>query len=80
MSIIPLSNNYQSHEAVIAEANRIFEQAKTILATIPESDVTYSTLIDAFIPSQFKVGNRRNYYSSNVYPKHQIPIWRAIFW
>ena len=52
-----LSNNYQSHEAVIAEANRIFEQAKTILATIPESDVTYSTLIDAFIPSQFKVGN-----------------------
>ena len=52
-----LSNNYQSHEAVIAEANRIFEQAKAILATIPESDVTYSTLIDAFIPSQFKVGN-----------------------
>ena len=52
-----LNNNYQSHDAVIAEANRIFEQAKTILATIPESDVTYSTLIDAFIPSQFKVGN-----------------------
>ena len=52
-----LSNNYQSHEAIITEANRIFEEAKAILATIPEGDTTYSGLIDAFIPSQFKEGN-----------------------
>ena len=52
-----LSSNYQSHEAIITEANRIFEQAKAILATIPENDTTYSALIDTFIPSQFKEGN-----------------------
>jgi hypothetical protein len=52
-----LSNNYQSHEAIITEANRLFEEAKAILATIPENDTTYSALIDTFIPSQFKVGN-----------------------
>lgn len=51
-----LSNNYQSHEAIITEANRLFEEAKTILATIPETDATYSGLIDAFIPTQLKEG------------------------
>lgn len=51
-----LSTNYQSREAVIAEANSLFEAAKTILATIPEGNSVYEELMSVFIPSQFKVG------------------------
>ena len=49
-------NTYHSHEEIITEANRVFAEAKAILATINESDAAYQEVIGSIIPSQFKVG------------------------
>ena len=51
-----LSNNYQSHENVIAEATRLFTEAQNILSTISEDDATYIELFKLFVPSHFQVG------------------------
>ena len=52
-----LNTNYSTHEEVIGEAKKVFEEAKSILAKIDESDATYQSLITSFIPSSFRSGN-----------------------
>ncbi|RNC63328.1 RagB/SusD family nutrient uptake outer membrane protein [Proteiniphilum sp. X52] len=48
------AGRYVSHAEIIAEANRNFEEAKTLLAGINEDDTSYRTLMTSFIPSPFR--------------------------
>ena len=54
-----LQTNYQDHTAIIAEANKIFKEAKDILATITSAaDIgVHNSLMKTFVPAHFQVGN-----------------------
>ncbi len=52
-----LNTNYSTNEELIAEAKKIFEEIKSILTNIDDSNLTYQTLMSSFIPSSFRSGN-----------------------
>lgn len=49
--------NYVSNTEILAEAKRNFEVAKSALSGISDGNTIYETLMGAFIPSHFQVGN-----------------------
>lgn len=52
-----LVTTYSPREAVIAEAKKVFEEAKTALSGIADDDPIYASLFTSFIPSSFRQGN-----------------------
>ncbi|WP_238200691.1 RagB/SusD family nutrient uptake outer membrane protein [Capnocytophaga canimorsus] len=52
-----LVGNYVSNAEVLAEAKKVFTEAKNILSTINESDDTYKEIMNSLIPSHLKSGN-----------------------
>ena len=51
-----LNNNYVGYAEIIAEAARIFNEAKSILSNIDESDPNYTSIMGSVIPSQMQTG------------------------
>lgn len=49
-------HHYSTHEEVIAEATKNFEEAKTILSGISDADATYLSVLATFMPDHFKTG------------------------
>jgi hypothetical protein len=51
-----VSTTYVPSTALITEANRNFNEAKTILTAIPDGNATYSDVFGKLIPPHFKAG------------------------
>jgi hypothetical protein len=52
-----VNSNYVTRQAIIDEASRNFNLAKTILTAIPEGNTTYDAIMTSLIPTHFRTGN-----------------------
>lgn len=51
-----LVTTYSSHEEIIAEAEKIFEEAKAAVNGIDDNNPIYGALMSSFVPSSFRSG------------------------